>query len=79
MNDINTNNIIEVKNLVKEFKGLRAVDDITFSVKENEIFGFLGPNGAGKTTTINIICTLLSKTSGEVTLCGHNVTGKEIK
>ncbi len=68
------NNIIEVKNLVKEFKGLRAVDDISFSVKEDEIFGFLGPNGAGKTTTINIICTLLSKTSGEVTLCGHDVT-----
>jgi len=79
MNDINTNNIIEVKNLVKEFKGLRAVDDITFSVKENEIFGFLGPNGAGKTTTINIICTLLSKTSGEVTLCGHNVTRERNK
>ncbi|GAH59708.1 unnamed protein product, partial [marine sediment metagenome] len=79
MNDINTNNIIEVKNLVKEFKGLRAVDDITFSVKENEIFGFLGPNGAGKTTTINIICTLLSKTSGEVTLCGHNVARERNK
>ncbi len=79
MNDINTNNIIEVKNLVKEFKGLRAVDDITFTVKEDEIFGFLGPNGAGKTTTINIICTLLSKTSGEVTLCGHNVARERNK
>jgi ABC-2 type transport system ATP-binding protein len=48
------NNIIEVKNLVKEFKGLKAVDGITFSVREDEIFGFLGPNGAGKTTTINM-------------------------
>src|SRR4030042_3493482 len=73
------NNIIEVKNLVKEFKGLKAVDGITFSVIEDEIFGFLGPNGAGKTTTINIICTLLSKTSGEVTLNGYNVARERNK
>ncbi len=73
------NNIIEVKDLVKEFKGLRAVDNITFSVKENEIFGFLGPNGAGKTTTINIICTLLSKTSGEITLNGYDATRERNK
>ncbi len=57
-------NIINVNNLVKKFKKLTAVNNISFSVKENEIFGFLGPNGAGKTTTINIICTLLAKTSG---------------
>jgi ABC-2 type transport system ATP-binding protein len=74
MSKVENNNIIEVKNLVKRFKKVTAVDDITFSVKEDEIFGFLGPNGAGKTTTINIICTLLSKTSGEVTLNGHDVT-----
>jgi ABC-2 type transport system ATP-binding protein len=67
------NNIIEVKNLVKKFKKVTAVDDISFTVKENEIFGFLGPNGAGKTTTINIICTLLPLNSGSVTLCGHDV------
>ena len=79
MNDINTNNIIEVKNLAYSFFKRRQIDDITFSVKENEIFGFLGPNGAGKTTTINIICTLLSKTSGEVTLCGHNVARERNK
>ena len=74
MNDVNKDDIIEVKSLVKQFKKLKAIDDITFSVNEDEIFGFLGPNGAGKTTTINIICTLLSKTSGEVTLCGHDVS-----
>jgi len=68
------NNIIEVNNLVKKFNGFTAVDDISFTVKENEIFGFLGPNGAGKTTTINIICTLLTKTSGDVTLCGNDVS-----
>lgn len=74
MGNISTgNNIIEVKNLVKKFKVLVAVDNITFSVKEDEIFGFLGPNGAGKTTTINMICTLLSKTSGEIILNGYDV------
>ena len=66
-------NIIEVKNLVKNFKKVTAVNDISFTVRENEIFGFLGPNGAGKTTTINIICTLLPLNSGSVTLCGHDV------
>jgi ABC-2 type transport system ATP-binding protein len=66
-------NIIEVKNLVKKFKKVTAVNDISFTVRENEIFGFLGPNGAGKTTTINIICTLLPLNSGSVFLCGHDV------
>ncbi len=80
MSGVDTNNnIIEVKNLVKDFKKVKAVDGITFSVKEDEIFGFLGPNGAGKTTTINIICTLLSKTSGEVTLCGYDVVRERNK
>lgn len=80
MNNVNANNnIIVVENLIKEFKGLRAVDNISFSVKEDEIFGFLGPNGAGKTTTINIICTLLSKTSGKITLNGYDVAKERNK
>ena len=54
--------IISVNNLSKQFKTLIAVDGISFSVNEGEVFGFLGPNGAGKTTTINILCTLLSPT-----------------
>ncbi len=65
--------VIKVKNLTKDFGHLRAVDDISFDVKAGEIFGFLGPNGAGKTTTINILCTLLLPTSGEVTVDGFNV------
>ena len=52
--------IINVQNLSKQFKSLTAVNDISFTVNEGEVFGFLGPNGAGKTTTINILCTLLS-------------------
>jgi ABC-2 type transport system ATP-binding protein len=77
--DNKNENIIEVKNLVKEFKGLRAVDNISFSVKKDEIFGFLGPNGAGKTTTINMICTLLSKTSGSITLNGYSISKERNK
>src|SRR5512147_1224682 len=66
--------IISVKNLVLVYSdGTKAVDDITFSVKEGEFFGFLGPNGAGKSTTIKILTTLLRKTSGEVTVAGHDI------
>ncbi len=64
--------IITVNNLTKTFKTLIAVDGISFSVNEGEVFGFLGPNGAGKTTTINILCTLLSPTSGSAQIAGHN-------
>jgi ABC-2 type transport system ATP-binding protein len=65
-------NIISVKNLSKKFKNLTAVDDISFDVKEGEIFAFLGPNGAGKSTTIKMLTTLLEPTSGEITLNGFN-------
>jgi ABC-2 type transport system ATP-binding protein len=62
--------IITVNNLTKKFKTLTAIDDISFTVNEGEVFGFLGPNGAGKTTTINILCTLLSATSGTTEIAG---------
>lgn len=65
-------NMIEVKNLVKKFKGFAAVDDISFSVNDGEIFAFLGPNGAGKTTTIKILTTLLHPTSGKILLNGFD-------
>jgi len=64
--------IIKVENLTKRFDGITAVNDISFGVEEGTIFGFLGPNGAGKTTTINILCTLLSPTSGEAFIAGHD-------
>jgi len=66
------NNIIEVKNLVKEFKGLRAVDNVSFTVKAGQIFSFLGPNGAGKTTTIKILTTMLRPTSGMIKVNGFD-------
>lgn len=65
-------NIIEVKNLVKNFNGLTAVNGISFSVGKGDIFAFLGPNGAGKTTTIKILTTLLSPTSGQISLNGYD-------
>jgi ABC-2 type transport system ATP-binding protein len=64
--------IIKVQNLSKQFKDVHAVDRISFAVNEGEIFGFLGPNGAGKTTTINILCTLLSPTSGSAAIAGYD-------
>ena len=64
--------IIKVDHLVKKYGNITAVDDISFDVDEGTIFGFLGPNGAGKTTTINILCTLLSPTSGNASIAGHD-------
>src|SRR5512144_1883398 len=64
--------IITVQNLSKTFKTLKAVDGISFDVQEGEVFGFLGPNGAGKTTTINILCTLLSASSGSAAIAGFD-------
>jgi ABC-2 type transport system ATP-binding protein len=60
--ETSTSNIITVENLSKNFGSLKAVDNVSFDVKEGEIFGFLGPNGAGKTTTINMLTTLLKPT-----------------
>ncbi len=66
--------IITVKDLVLIYSdGTKAVDNISFNVREGEFFGFLGPNGAGKSTTIKILTTLLRKTSGSVTVAGHDV------
>ncbi len=74
--------MIKVENLVEVYSdGTRAVNGISFSIKEREFFGFLGPNGAGKTTAIKVLTTLLEKTSGEVTVAGYDVkrNAKEIR
>jgi len=66
-------NMIEVKNLTKEFNGVTAVNHVSFGVKEGEIFGLLGPNGAGKSTTIRVLCTLTRPTEGTATIGGHDI------
>jgi ABC-2 type transport system ATP-binding protein len=71
---VNTISIIEVKELTKVFNGdVTAVDNISFTVEEGEIFGFLGPNGAGKTTTLNMLATILRPTSGTATINGKDI------
>jgi drug efflux transport system ATP-binding protein len=65
---------VEVKNLVRHFGPVKAVDGITFDIRTREIFGILGPNGSGKTTTIRMLCGLLTPTSGTATVAGADVT-----
>jgi len=72
-------NIIEVDGLTKRFGSLTAVDQISFSVKEGEVFGFLGPNGAGKTTTIRMLTGLLTPDSGKVFIDGFDIKKSPIR
>ena len=65
--------LLEVKNLKKSFKNVKAVDDISFYLDKKEILGFLGPNGAGKSTTISMISTLLKPENGEIIYNGHSI------
>jgi len=67
---------IEVNNLKKSFGELRAVDGVTFSVEQGEIFSLLGPNGAGKSTTISMLCGLLVPGEGEATIMGHSIVSE---
>ncbi len=64
---------IEIQNLTKSYGNIKAVDGLSFSVREGELFAFLGVNGAGKSTTINIICGQLKKDSGSVIINGKNI------
>lgn len=66
-------NVIEIKNLTKEYKDLKAVDNLSLEVKEGEILGLLGPNGSGKSTTINCILSLLKYQNGTITIFGEEM------
>lgn len=65
--------MIEVRNLTKVYGRKKAVDDLSFTIEDGEIFGFLGPNGAGKSTTMNIITGCLSATEGSVVIDGNDI------
>ena len=71
---INPGNAIEVDHIVKKYGDFTAVDDVTFNVKEEEIFGLLGPNGAGKSTLIRMMTTLIPITGGSARVAGHDVS-----
>jgi ABC-type multidrug transport system ATPase subunit len=72
--------IIDVRNLTKDFKEVKAVDDLSFTVKTGEVYGFLGQNGAGKSTTIRMLLTLITPSSGTIEIMGLNLVNhrKEI-
>jgi ABC-2 type transport system ATP-binding protein len=65
--------MIKTQNLTKNYEGLVAVDDLSFSVEPGEVLGFLGPNGAGKSTTMRMIAGFVTPTSGSASICGHDV------
>jgi ABC-2 type transport system ATP-binding protein len=65
--------MIKTQNLTKNYYGLTAVDNLTFSVEPGEVLGFLGPNGAGKTTTMRMIAGFIAPSSGSASICGHDI------
>lgn len=67
-----TKNVIEIQNLTKQYGKHRGIDDVSFSVKKGEIFGFIGPNGAGKSTTIRTLLALIYPSSGSATIFGKD-------
>ena len=71
--------MIKIRNLVKKYGNLTAVDNLTLDINENEVFGLLGSNGAGKTTTIHMLATLLRPTSGSATVNGYDIVSQSAK
>ena len=71
-------NLVEVKNLKKNYGSKEAVKDISFAIKKDEILGLLGPNGSGKTTTIGMLLGLLKPTNGEILIDGKTIEGNRI-
>ncbi|MCR5528738.1 MAG: ABC transporter ATP-binding protein [Saccharofermentans sp.] len=73
------NNAIDIKKLTKTYGRSRGITELDLSVEEGDIFGFIGPNGAGKSTTIRTLLGLISPTSGEAKVLGHDIVGDKVK
>ena len=67
--------VLEIKNITKNFGGISALTDVSFTINKGEIFGLIGPNGAGKTTMFNMITNMFAPTSGEIIFDGEQITG----
>jgi len=65
--------MLKADNLTKRYRNLTVVDEVAFDVKQGEVLGFLGPNGAGKTTTMRMVAGFITPTSGQASICGHDV------
>ena len=72
-----TCSMLSLEKLVKQYDGVRAVDNVSFSINKGDIYGFLGPNGAGKTTTIRMIMGIIRPDSGIIKLNGQNINSFE--
>jgi ABC-2 type transport system ATP-binding protein len=70
--------MIQTQNLTKNYDGLLAVDNLSFSVQPGEVLGFLGPNGAGKSTTMRMIAGFIAPTSGSASICGHDIAAEPL-
>ncbi|MHA1836015.1 MAG: ABC transporter ATP-binding protein, partial [Candidatus Odinarchaeia archaeon] len=68
---------IKVENLTKKYGSFKALDNVSFTVEQGELFGILGPNGAGKTTIVNILSTIIKFTSGYAEVAGFDVSKKK--
>lgn len=67
--------VLQIKKVHKNFGGISAVSDVSFSINKGEIFGLIGPNGAGKTTMFNLVTSMFPQTSGEIVFNGENISG----
>ncbi len=76
---MNSEKIIEIENLSKHFKELKAVDNLNLSVFKGDVFGFLGPNGAGKSTTIRMLLSLITPNEGEIKIFGKSLKNHRIE
>jgi ABC-2 type transport system ATP-binding protein len=75
----NSNSCVTLRGVTKDYNGFRALDDVSFEIREGEIFGYIGPNGAGKTTTLKILVGLINDFQGEVLIGGYQLPKEKLE